>query len=856
MGRFQEYKPISFDIPTFTPDFDALYKLQDQKQKRLDDFNNNTDLLVSSIKAAPIDEADKAKKIQDIYSKKDLVVNELLKNPSQGASVLKRFQSDLKKDVLFGDIYKMNQRNADYEAKMKEIDNAAYGKDPLWKEYAQKQLKNSYGKFYDENGFGKIEGQGFGHNYFNEVQKAALAENMTKVAHDEYQTALQRDPSLEQKGGYEQWYKQEGHKVLSYGKIAGSALPQYMADGALQDYWKTQGEVMGLEGDQSKIKLNPKTGEIDESTLAGKWLSGEIKKRTFDYSTIGYQHVTDQKAVMRDTQAFQMAQQDRAFNQQKAMEGIRHKNALEEILAKQKAEQKAAENKAALTSTSPTGMLIFTRPENPTKVTAAANAEYRKTASNKLADYIRSMNEIIKKGNEYKGGLTQYFIDNPSERIKFQTYYNNAEAAKKQISVLDEKINKDLDNSEFGKLVDKEGTIDNADWRGTNFFSNFNKIRNDRAEQVIKDINAGNYWAAGINTLRTAGNMLLQVPVTVFGGGSDLLTGLLNLGDYSPEQIEKGSIITKAIPGYKEELYNSVRNGRSWEEFKETSVGKKLKDESLIGSDFFGILDSAQKQYEALQKAVASGQFDLTSAWIKPHGYMTVPEKIDDKPNGDYHNYNNLVTTMLHHGAIKPEGYPDFYQAIAAKHGLTNPKEIESFVKTIKLESGTDYALDLTSPDKGLLHINYTYDDGKERKSGTFESNAEHIKTSEFDRIFQNEQYAMANSGNHPYRDYWSTNSIIIKPDQKLDLDNILSLPKGNDEISQNKRYEGVNLLGTITNNLGQMISLSDYKANIYQLANGNYKIRYYNGESMQDIPEEFKSPEKAYSTLVDVFTK
>lgn len=344
MGRFRTYNNLTWDTPEFIPDFNALRELQDIKQKRYDDVNTQTDLIAASINSSPMDEQQRQEKLKDLYERKDLLTREMINNPSNGAVLMKRFQDDLRKDILFGDINTMNKRKADFDLKMQQLNSSPYAKDPTWKAFYEKQLKNSYGDFYS----GTLEGKIDDAPYLDVVQKATLLDDFTKAAEDIYQEELKKDPTLKDVG-YAKWFSQVGHNSLTYQKIMAAALPKYNSNPLVKEYWNKEGQIRGLGDNQGDLKIytiqdaelvkkekgesSPeylaalsKVGQIDDNTLAGQWLNGGINAKTHDNKTIHYQHVVDTKQQQADNHAHDMQKlriQQEAAAQAKQLEVLK-----------------------------------------------------------------------------------------------------------------------------------------------------------------------------------------------------------------------------------------------------------------------------------------------------------------------------------------------------------------------------------------------------------------------------------------------------------------------------------------------------------------------------------------------------
>lgn len=893
MGRFQEYKPISFDIPTFTPDFDALYKLQDQKQKRLDDFNNNTDLLVSSIKAAPIDEADKAKKIQDIYSKKDLVVNELLKNPTQGASVLKRFQSDLKKDVLFGDIYKMNQRNADREARMKEIEAASYGKDVEWKNYAIKQLDNSYGKFYDEKGFGKTSSTIMDSPYFDLAQLDALGKAATAVAVKKFETAMQKDPTLKA-GDFQDWWSKQSHEVVSAEEMAGSAANYIASNPDIQKYWEKEGEISkGMKG-QGILKLNEEGNGFSNDTMIGQWLNHYINAQAYDNYSTQSQLVTDHAGLAKrqhDWQVEAQREQDRnatnriilQANLQAAQDAQRQQAAEDleyikqglvpphkiaeatKVINSPKATpaQKAEAQKTldygqsqAKFKASVTGNNVALLPTKTNVVKVSANADLR-------GEYVRA----LKKNAESLLPLVAKINSNTATLEDVKNYRKLAQEAtslQNSIAGIDRTLENHFGSSEIAKQLKKNSEFQNADTQGSSYFSDMARTTGNRVKSMINNWDNGSYGWAALDLARTFGNTL----GLLVAGATDIVTGAFNMNDYSATDIERGTRTlgspggTTPIPNYIEKVAESIQKGHTFQQFLETPTGKAIKQQSTFGGNTFGILDSVEEQYKTAQRLNNNGVINIDNGMIYPAGYAMPLKKIGGRENDDYSTFNQAVVTQMSFGTIKPDdksysSLPEKWaNEYAMRNNITDRKVIADIQKSIVINNNeTSYGIDLSDPNHGYYSAQYELtgrdSDGKPVKvTGTDNGFSTHSEDAIFTKTFNSEL-----TGNNQA---FQLNNLVARamhnPSQALDISNIYDLPKGNTEAEIKQRSEGVPLTAIVPYNEGkEKLSLATIDARISKDIMGNYSVSFVPiGGERTYLPTTFKDAATAYVTLLE----
>ena len=667
MNRFDTYVPIKFDVPMFIPDFAALEALQTQKQKTLDDFRNQADLIASSIKDDPYDPTIKEKKIKDIMASKDAIVNEMLRNPSKGNSLLSQYQNTLKNDILFGDISKVNARALDYEQKIADLKTQPLWNDPVWRKGALEEIKNSYGDFQTEQGFGKTKGDDFAHTFYTVSERDAIINSyIDKVAHDKYDEEVRLRPELASEKTYDMWYSQTKHDKLSYDKLLKAALPQALADTRLQDFYETEGRLRGLGEGQGKIKL--KTDErgnpiyenghlvIDDNTLFGQALHGNINERVVDNSSTSYTPRTADKVRMKDEQAYHTAERLAAQAHQQRMENARIQAQKEKDIRDIQLQLIKLDQEKIKAGQSLTGI---PRTTEVTKIDAGVLNQQIEATENKIRE-IESNPLHIEKGslNAYKSLLA-------NQKSQFDSYVKNSPSAKDLV---------------------QSSEVRNADWIGTSLTKDFSQIRNNRAEQVIKDINAGKYWSAGLNIIRTAGNMLGEaalLPVTL---GLDAFTGLLNLNDYTPEGIEKGTgILISPIKGYEEQLTKSVLTNQSWEDFLRTPVGKELKSQG--SSESFGVLNSAKKHYEAAQQYLNSGLWKLETA-IAPKELL-VP--MNSQKEGDAAwILNRDMASGVDNGAFTYQGKPlktAIVEQYKGEEGFENLKESDIVIDNSKMNN-------------------------------------------------------------------------------------------------------------------------------------------------------------------------
>lgn len=620
MNRFDTYVPIKFDVPMFTPDFAALEALQTQKQKTLDDFRNQADLIASSIKDDPYDPTVKEKKIKDIMASKDAIVNEMLRNPSKGNSLLSQYQNTLKNDILFGDISKVNARALDYEQKIADLKTQPLWNDPVWRKGALEEIKNSYGDFQTEQGFGKTKGDDFAHSYLTqeEIDKR-LNSTINNVMAEKYATQLELDPTLSTRESYTVWLKRELGEKKTYDKLMEAALPQVLSDPQLRDYFETTGKFQGLEG-QGTIKLTrDENGNIiiDPSTLIGQKLHGVLNENVYDNHLPEYHQNKNDKLAAEDAFKRQQTLQKEEIAA-RAAEAARNR-AFEERKLKYTLAMKLYEDEQKQ-GTIPT---FSTMPLTQGKTTIDMKV---------LKDQLEKVNlELASK------------VIDPQRRQYLEGIRDSKE----------KELDEFLGQSTNAKKVLEDPVFQNADWKGTNIVGSIWEDNVNHWKSVKKEFDKGNNWAGvGKSALGVLG-AIGSIPLSVVGVVVDNITGLANMNDYSVEDIEKGRILADPIPNYGESVVASAIAGKSWQEFLETPTGKELKRQSK--SEYFGILNSAEKQYKAAQQMVNSGLMQMEIANI-PVEALAIP---DTKTKGDFGDrFQTASKNALSFGEYRENGIP------------------------------------------------------------------------------------------------------------------------------------------------------------------------------------------------------
>lgn len=621
MNRFDTYVPIKFDVPMFTPDLAALEALQIQKQKTLDDFRNQADLIASSIKDDPYDPTIKEKKIKDIMASKDAIVNEMLRNPSKGNSLLSQYQNTLKNDILFGDISKVNARALDYEQKIADLKTQPLWNDPIWRKGALEEIKNSYGDFQTEQGFGKTKGDDFAHTFYTVPERDAIINSyIDKVAHDQYDEEVRLRPELASEKTYDMWYSQTKHDKLSYDKLLKAALPQALADTRLQDFYETEGRLRGLGEGQGEIKLKRDNNGnllfedghlvIDDNTLFGQALHGNINERVVDNSSTSYTPRSADKVKMRDEQAYHTSERLAAQAYQSNENALNRAFQHAENEANRKAQEESEIRKLAL---------------EIAKVDKANGAYTANTSYNSVP--------LQGKDTQVTAEVLNSQIKDIDTQLATRTISNEyRKALESQREEIVKQINGYLSNSPTAKKLMDSNPVKNADWKGTNLFMDYNTISDNNWREVGREYDKGNYFTAalkaGASLLTTAGLAVLAVPAAA----TDLVTHVLNINDYTSKDIEKGAGIgISPIEGYEEQMTKSILTNQSWEDFLNTPVGQKLKSEATFDNDWFGVRNSAKKHFDQAQQYVRSGLFHLNYAEI-PSENLILPES---KEKGD-----------------------------------------------------------------------------------------------------------------------------------------------------------------------------------------------------------------------------
>ncbi len=597
MNRFDTYQPIKFDVPMFTPDFAALEALQTQKQKILDDFRNQADLVASSIKDDPYDPTVKEKKIKDIMESKDAIVNEMLRNPAKGSQLLSQYQNTLKKDILFGDINKVNARATDYEQKIAQLKTEPLWNDPIWRKGALEEIKNSYGDFQTSEGFGKTKGDDFAHSYMTqeEVDKRLNA-SINSVMAEKYATQMEIDPTLASRESYTTWLKRELGEKKTYDKLITAALPQIMSDPQLKDYFETTGKFQGKTG-QGEIKLtkdNLGNVIIAPSTLLGQKLHGVINENVFD------NHISEYHQDKQD----KLAAQD-AFGRQQTLQ--RENNAFhagENAKTRAFEEQKLKYNLA----------LKFLEEEQ--KQGTVPTFSTMPLTQGKTTVDMKVIGQQIEKIDKE---LAMPMIDPQREK-----YLKGIKSDKEK------ELNEFLGQSVNARKIMDSEAFQQADWQGTNLAgSGINTIADWTNKSVNPEAETSWYGRIGYGLAATIG-VLPAVAYDIAATVIDGVTYFANINDYNPKELEKGTYSSKPIPNYATQLTESAIKGQSWDEFLKTDVGKNLKSQS--GSESFGMMNSAKEHYKVAQEMVNTGLLAMEMANI-PVEAMTIP---DTKTKGDY----------------------------------------------------------------------------------------------------------------------------------------------------------------------------------------------------------------------------
>jgi hypothetical protein len=645
MNRFDTYQPIKFDVPMFTPDFAALEALQTQKQKTLDDFRNQTDLIASSIKDDPFDPTVKEKKIKDIMASKDAIVNEMLRNPAKGSQLLSQYQNTLKKDILFGDINKINARATDYEQKIADLKTQPLWNDPIWRKGALEEIKNSYGDFQTTEGFGKTKGDDFAHTFYTAEQAdAKIKATIDQVAAEKYAEQLAIDPSLASEMSYTEWYKREVGERKRYEKLLQAALPQLESDRGFIDYFETEGKFRGLGEGQGKIGIkkdingNPIMQDghlvIDDSNLFGKKVHGVLNEASYDNHITEYQQSKNDRLARQDAHADQID----LLNRQAA------------IKAKQDAIQR--------------------------------DFEIRKLGIQKFLEDEKAKKEAIEKSGvnvtPYKGKVLS--IDPASLNVQlkdvetkiFEATKNGDIAKVQQLSGVYTTLKTQMDDfmkesgafTQFGVM----NKVENADI--TNPDSKFSTPLAD----AWSNFKSGNILKGIGNSLLGLGDMATLGAYTVISNIPTAVAAVWNVGDFTATDIEKGTYTHKAIPGYKDALYQSALEGKSWDEFLKTSVGKEIASKEHDNKDFatndtFGVRNSAYKQYKVAQEAINSGLAKLEIQGIPVEGMATFDA---ETPFGK--KFKSEVKNLLQFDNLSVGGQ-DIRTHLASKYGV-KPEDI------------------------------------------------------------------------------------------------------------------------------------------------------------------------------------
>lgn len=787
MNRFDTYVPIKFDVPMFTPDFAALEALQTQKQKTLDDFRNQTDLIASSIKDDPKDPTVKEKKIKDIMASKDAIVNEMLRNPSKGNALLGQFQSNLKNDILFGDISKVNARATDYEQKIADLKTQPLWNDPIWRKGAIESIKNSYGDFQTAEGFGKTKGDDFAHTYYTVPERDAILNSYTdKVAHEMYDSKLQANPELASSLSFDTFYSQMKTDELSYKRLLEAALPQALADTRLQDFYETEGKLRGLGEGQGQIRIKKdKNGkpifntngdmEIDDNTLFGQALHGNLLEKV--YKNTGRSYIKGSNDKLRDEINFQQQQDlqqqqfahaDAQFEKQKSWEKYKFDKELElkAAIADQEKKQKAVQ-----------GIQTEKAPGRLLDIPA--------TQINTIKQEVEKSKQALE--DERKGILKQFqdngnkFVSN-EQVLRYKELNKQIESKNKQIANYNDEINKLSSNSQMVKIVFGNPEVNYADL---------------------------NYQMESTDNLT------------------------INTNDYSANELQK--IAKNKGFDLQADMLASITKGENWEQFKKNSKAYKAIEGS--GGDWFGKGNSAYDIYTTAQAKYNAGQFSKGFAQ-ENEGVLLSPAN-DNKQAEDYYKagFNGM-----RNGTIKDISGLTI-QEVAANKSDVKPEKIVILNKG-REGNETTYKIEGGKPDNGYYNVYYKVDGDKEihHIEGWAKNNYE--GNTAFQNIHNTYSLgAIDDKGNFnesPNADYIIQRRIEDNPQMLGDLSGIQEMKKFGDEYKLNAEIPTKN----------GMINLSDNGFKVILEGGGRYRVHYNSNGEDREFSKTALTPSDAYISI------